>query len=89
MASTSATSPAPAYSRAVPNMPNRMVPVSNWRTCWAARRVSSAAASVRSAWGRRVSATVVGTTPRPTRRNSWTPSDFSSARICSETDGWA
>ena len=33
--------------------------------------------------------TVVGTTPRPTRRNSWAPSDFSRARICSETDGCA
>ena len=32
-ASTSATSPAPAYSRAVPNIPNRMVPVSNDFTC--------------------------------------------------------
>ncbi len=86
---TSATSPAPAYSRAVPNIPNRIVPVSNDFTACAARRVSSAAASVRSACGRSVSATVVGTTPRPTRRNSCTPSDFSSARICSETDGWA
>jgi hypothetical protein len=88
-ASTSATSPAPAYSRAVPNIPNRIVPVSNDFSACAARRVSSAAARVFSACGRRVSATVVGTTPRPTRRNSCTPSDFSRARICSDTEGWA
>ncbi len=70
-------------------MPNRIVPVSNAFTRCTARSASSAAAMVASACGRRVSATVVGTTPRPTRRNSWRPSDFSSVRICSEIDGWA
>ncbi len=70
-------------------MPNRMVPVSSVVTLATARRASSAAASVRSACGRSVSATVVGTTPRPTRRNSWAPQVFSSDLICSETDGCA
>ncbi len=87
--STSATSPAPAYRRAVPNIPNRIVPVSKLVTRCIARRPSSAAARVRSAWGRSVSATVVGTTPRPTRRKSWAPHVFSSDRICSDTDGCA
>ncbi len=73
----------------MPNIPNRIVPVSKDFTLCTACRVSSTAASTRSACGRRVSATVVGTTPRPTRRNSWTPRVFSRARICSETDGWA
>ena len=72
-ASTSATRPAPAYSRAVPNMPNRMVPVSSATTLCTARRASSDAASVRSACGRSDSAAVVATTPRPTRRNSVVP----------------
>ena len=31
----------------------------------------------------------VSTTPRPTRRNSGTPSSPSSRRICSDSDGWA
>ena len=88
-ARTSATRPAPAYRRAVPNMPKRMVPVSSDRACCTAWRASSTAASTRSAWGRSVSATVVGTTPRPTRRKSWTPRVCSSERTCSETDGWA
>ena len=88
-ASTSATSPAPAYNRAVPNIPNRIVPVSSAVTLRTARQVSSAAASVRSAWGRSVSAMVVGTTPRPTRRKSGVPTDFSRLRICSEIEGCA
>jgi len=70
-------------------MPNRIVPVSNAFTRWTARSASSAAAIVASACGRRVSATVVGTTPRPTRRNSCSPIDFSRLRICSEMDGCA
>ena len=70
-------------------MPNRMVPVSSAVALRTARQPSSAVASVRSACGRSVSATVVGTTPRPTRRNSGAPTDFSSERICSEIDGWA
>ena len=73
----------------MPNIPNRIVPVSNDFTLCTASRASSTAASTRSACGRSVSATVVGTTPRPTRRKRGTPSDFSSAWICSETDGWA
>ena len=88
-ARTSATSPAPAYSRAVPNMPNRMVPVSRATTLCTARRASSAAAIAASACGRSVSAGTVATTPRPTRRKSVMPSDFSRARSCSETEGWA
>ncbi len=70
-------------------MPNRIVPLSSDTALCTARRASSAAAMVCSACGRSVSASVVGTTPRPTRRNSGTPSDFSSARTCSDTDGWA
>ena len=70
-------------------MPNRMVPVSSAVALRATRIASSAAASVRSAWGRRVSATVVGTTPRPTRRNSDEPTLRSSSRTCSDTDGCA
>ena len=70
-------------------MPNRMAPVSSATTLWTARRASSEAASVASACGRRDSAAAVATTPRPTRRKSVVPSDFSSARICSETEGWA
>ena len=70
-------------------MPNRIVPVSRAVALRTARQLSSAAASVRSACGRSVSATVVGTTPRPTRRNSGAPTDLSMDRICSETDGWA
>jgi hypothetical protein len=87
--STSVTSVALTYNRALPNIPNRMVPVSNAFTRCTARNASSAAAMVASACGRRVSATVVGTTPRPTRRNSGSPTDFSRFRICSEIDGWA
>ena len=33
--------------------------------------------------------TVVGTTPRPTRRKSWTPRVCSRERTCSDTDGCA
>ena len=69
-------------------MPNRMVPVSSAVTLIAARAVSSAAARVRSAYGRISSAEAVGTTPRPTRVNSGPPTLRSRLRICSETDGW-
>ena len=70
-------------------MPNRMVPVSSAETLRATRSASAASARVRSACGRSVSATVVGTIPRPTRRNSGIPIVFSSARTCSEIDGCA
>ena len=70
-------------------MPNRMVPVSSAETLRATLRASAASARVRSACGRRVSATVVGTIPRPTLRNSGIPIVFSSPRTCSEIDGWA
>ncbi len=69
-------------------MPNRIVPVSSAETLIAARAVSSAAATVRSACGRIASADAVGTTPRPTLVNSVPPTLRSRLRICSETDGW-
>ena len=79
----------PLFRRAAPNIPNRIVPLSSDTALCTARRASSDAAIACSAYGRRVSASVVGTTPRPTRRKSGTPRVFSSARTCSETDGWA
>ena len=51
-------------------MPKRIVPVCRVRARWTARRASSTAASTCSAWGRSVSATVVATTPLPTRRKT-------------------
>ncbi len=73
----------------MPKMPKRIVPVSSAVTARTARSASSAAPTACSAYGRRDSPAALGTTPRPTRWNSSTPSERSSSRICSETDGWA
>ena len=73
----------------MPKMPKRTVPVCSSVTARTARRPSSAAPTACSAYGRSDSAAALGTTPRPTRWKSSTPSDFSKDRICSETDGWA
>ena len=73
----------------MPKVPKRTVPVIRPATSETAWRPASTEARVRAACGRSASADSVGTTPRPTRRNSDTPMPRSSSLTCSETDGCA